>query len=47
MEIKECCYNCHYYLSDYDNCQGMKDLDNKCFEYKQNMHKVKKIDTNK
>jgi len=25
------CKNCHYYLSDYDNCQGQKEI---CFEFK-------------
>ena len=30
-EIKESCYNCQYYLSDYENCQGVKE--EICFEY--------------
>jgi len=39
--IKECCFNCHYYLSSYENCQGMKDLESTCFEYQQDLGRDK------
>lgn len=40
MKIKECCYNCHYLVSgDSSSCKGMKDFDNKCHEYLQNMYR--------
>ena len=39
--MKECCLNCHYYLSDDNNsCQGLKDIENdSCHEYKKTLYK--------
>lgn len=34
--MNECCYNCNLWLSDYENCQGMDDLDAKCHEFQRN-----------
>lgn len=46
-ELKVCCVNCHYYLSDYENCQGEDDIENDCcHEYTVNLIKknlIKKV----
>lgn len=36
--LEICCLNCHYYLSDYENCQGMINVEeDNCFEYKETL----------
>jgi hypothetical protein len=38
IDLKICCLNCHYYLSDYENCQGLEDIENEhCHEYKETL----------
>lgn len=37
-ELTICCLNCHYYLSNYENCQGLEDIENYCHEYKETLY---------
>jgi len=40
--LKECCINCHCYLSSLENCQGTGNVEeDSCFEYKETLYRLK------